>query len=208
MEALVAEYDDRLRTAGDLAARADELLRDFAQGAGLHPETTASLLLRGHDRRAVVFQPSPKGSKMPGLRVQFHAVTDHTESAGIRRGIQAVGGRVEPIFSVIPLRILVDRWNDVVEHVLQPFFQLPATKRSLVLGDRVRTRRVVERYPYAVVPSGASGTVIESDDDILVVRLDETVEGLESWSNEVQWLEADPLQDLERIDNDQSPGVS
>jgi hypothetical protein len=62
-------------------------------------------------------------------------------------------------------------------------------------GDRVRLRRVVERYPFAAV-----GTVTRSEPDLLSVRLDAPVAGLEEWANEIWWEEADsPSEDLEVI---------
>jgi hypothetical protein len=56
-----------------------------------------------------------------------------------------------------------------------------------VVGARVRLRHDEDRYPHFVARAGSLGTVTESGDDLVAVRLDEPLEGAEEWSNEVHW---------------------
>jgi len=55
------------------------------------------------------------------------------------------------------------------------------------VGSRVRLAHDVDRFPHFVAPAGALGTVVYLDADLLRVRLDETLEGAETWDNEIVW---------------------
>ena len=202
------DYAERLATAGEPARQVDTLLREFADLEYLKVELSqASLKVRGADRRAVVFQPRPEGNKPPGLRVQFHAVKDEGEIRIVSEGLRAVGGRVERTFSFVPLRALLERWDEVKRLVLDPFFGLSPRQRALKVGDRVRLRRTLERYPDALVEAGAVGTVIDSED--VVIRLDDPVEGLEDWDNQLHGSDESPLEaDLELLsESGEQPSV-
>ena len=62
------------------------------------------------------------------------------------------------------------------------------------VGERVRLKVDVDRYPFFVAPAGALGTVIASPDPqsiVFAVRLDVPVQGAEDWENEVHWLDGD-----------------
>jgi hypothetical protein len=70
------------------------------------------------------------------------------------------------------------------------------------IGDRVRLVHPVDRYPHFVAAEGMEGTVTQNDDEAFSVRLDITIEGAESWDNEVCWYPSngdDPSEDIERI---------
>jgi hypothetical protein len=181
-------YADRLAEAGSTGAKADELLRAFAHEHGLNiEESNASLKVSGVDRRSVVLQPSPgAGVGTAGLRVQFHRVP--TAAAQLGAAIQAVGGRPENLFSLVPLHLVLERWGEIRETILQPFFKLSEGRRpSLHAGQRVRLRRQVERFPHASVAAGAIGIVVATGPRFFSVRLETPVDGLEEWSNELRW---------------------
>lgn len=69
----------------------------------------------------------------------------------------------------------------------------------LAVGDRVKTLRVVDRWPHAAILAGAEGAVSVCEDTpsgyLVCVKLDEHVPGLEEWDNEVQWFD-DLISDL------------
>jgi hypothetical protein len=59
------------------------------------------------------------------------------------------------------------------------------------VGARARLSRLVERYPHFSIDSGATGTITESSDDLISLRMDRHVEGAEDWDNEVCWAPED-----------------
>lgn len=64
------------------------------------------------------------------------------------------------------------------------------TSHQFKVGDRVVLRRDVERFPHAVVDKGATGTVavVEGGEHgHLCVALDDTVDGLREWDNQLIW---------------------
>lgn len=65
-------------------------------------------------------------------------------------------------------------------------------------GDRVKLVQKVDRYPHFVVPTGAEGTVVKNNEELLAVRIDTEVEGADEWNNEVHWYwgEHKPEKDL------------
>jgi hypothetical protein len=73
------------------------------------------------------------------------------------------------------------------------------------VGTRVRVRRIVERFPHALIEPGATGTVVTSDEHVYAVRLDRYEPGLKEWDNELHWYPNegegtdDPAGDLEVI---------
>jgi hypothetical protein len=85
--------------------------------------------------------------------------------------------------------------------------RLPPQDLRLRSGDRVRLRQLVERYPFAAVPAGATGAVVRSEQDLVSVRLDDAVDGLEEWNNELQWVDGPLGADLELIDSAGDPPV-
>jgi hypothetical protein len=53
------------------------------------------------------------------------------------------------------------------------------------LGWRVRNHAPLDRYPHFLVEAGAvTGMVIEATDDLIVVQLEQLVEGAEEWDNQ------------------------
>jgi 5-methylcytosine-specific restriction protein B len=70
---------------------------------------------------------------------------------------------------------------------------------ELAKGTRVRLTRDVERFP-AVVRAGRIGTVVLRDRGVLAVRLEEKIEGLADWQNELMWESEDEARaDLEPL---------
>jgi hypothetical protein len=63
--------------------------------------------------------------------------------------------------------------------------QLPET------GSRGRLRRSVDRFPHFVAHAGATGTVTEATDSLIVLRMDVPLPGAEPWDNEVCWTSDD-----------------
>lgn len=61
--------------------------------------------------------------------------------------------------------------------------QLPA------VGSRWRLRHNVDRYPHFIAPEGAYGTVTDTYDSNISLKLDEPLAGAEDWDNEVVWAE-------------------
>jgi hypothetical protein len=85
--------------------------------------------------------------------------------------------------------------------------RLKQLDRRLEQGDRVQLRQDVERYPDAMVHQGMTGSVVTSEPDLLSVRLDEAIVGLEDWRNELRWDDDSFRHDLERIGTEAAPPV-
>jgi hypothetical protein len=65
-------------------------------------------------------------------------------------------------------------------------------------GSLVRLARDVERFPHCIVKKGATGIVTkvgDFPDEAWWVKLDEYVDGLNEWNNELQWID-DTLADM------------
>jgi hypothetical protein len=105
------------------------------------------------------------------------------EAGRIRDGLRTVGGEVERIYSLIPTRFVVEKWEDIERLVLQPFFE---GTPHIALGSRVRLRQAVERFPVRVL-EGSVGTVTHSDRHLISVHLDDEIEELTPWGNELLW---------------------
>ena len=74
------------------------------------------------------------------------------------------------------------------------------------VGDRVRLRHDVDRYPHFVADAGSTGVVVEVVEaslpvqgHFLAVRMDEPLPGAREWDNEIHWDEDDPDDDIEVI---------
>lgn len=69
------------------------------------------------------------------------------------------------------------------------------------VGERVRLKNDVERYPHFIARAGSVGTVTESDEELVSVRLDLPLVGAEEWENEVHWYPRNcddvPMDDIE-----------
>lgn len=63
------------------------------------------------------------------------------------------------------------------------------------LGQRVTLLDTVDRYPHARVKAGATGTIVRWSEDLVAVKLDQVVDGLEEWDNCLHWWE-DTMEDL------------
>lgn len=61
-----------------------------------------------------------------------------------------------------------------------------ATKLPAV-GSRWKLKRDVDRFPHFVAPAGAEGTITDTYDSNISLRLDEPLAGAEEWDNEVVW---------------------
>jgi hypothetical protein len=92
----------------------------------------------------------------------------------------------------------VDAYVEGLDELFQAASPTPPPLR-LRVGDRVELRQDVERYPFATVPAGAIGTVTASEPELLCVRLDEVIEGLEDWGNEVRWTDGSFREQVRRI---------
>jgi hypothetical protein len=55
------------------------------------------------------------------------------------------------------------------------------------LGSRVRLLAPVDRFPDFVAPPGATGTVVETGDGAVWVRLDAPLPGAEPWNNSIMF---------------------
>lgn len=74
------------------------------------------------------------------------------------------------------------------------------------VGQRVRLRCRVERYPHASVPEGTLGTVVSVGPAQFSMRPDIHIDGLEEWSNELRWTNAKRASDdLEPSDDAARP---
>ena len=73
------------------------------------------------------------------------------------------------------------------------------------VGDRIRLRREVNKYPHFIAERGATGTVVESAADeicgLIVVKMDAHLPGAEDWDNCVYWT----ADDDEALDSGREP---
>lgn len=55
-------------------------------------------------------------------------------------------------------------------------------------GARVRFTSDVDRYPHFIVPVGSTGIVMPMypGDGVILIKMDQTIEGMEEWDNEFQ----------------------
>jgi hypothetical protein len=70
------------------------------------------------------------------------------------------------------------------------------------IGSRWRLRRDVDRFPHFVAPAASRGTVTDSYDDNVSLRLDVRLPGAEAWGNEIVWAgdqKADFTNDCESL---------
>lgn len=74
----------------------------------------------------------------------------------------------------------------------------PAAFESFKIGDRVRLRHDVDRYPHFIAPADGTGVVESISEDVFSVQMDEFIEGAEDWENCVWWMAdcEDPREDL------------
>jgi hypothetical protein len=76
-------------------------------------------------------------------------------------------------------------------------------KRGILLGmlppegARVEFTEDIERYPWCIVPTGTTGTVEETGDLFVHIRLDQTIEGMEDWGNALHLCDADLIDNHE-----------
>jgi hypothetical protein len=60
------------------------------------------------------------------------------------------------------------------------------------LGDRVRLRRDVERFPHFIAKTGLTGEIVAFDsEDCVWVLMDAPLPGAEEWDNEILWTTED-----------------
>jgi hypothetical protein len=64
------------------------------------------------------------------------------------------------------------------------------------VGQRVRLRMDVDRFPHFVATAGMTGTVTICDGEQVAVRLDEALAGCEDLENQIYWCENDEQCDL------------
>lgn len=57
------------------------------------------------------------------------------------------------------------------------------------IGDRVVLTTEVDRFPHALVPSGLRGTVESANDEVIALKLDETIPELAEWDNCLTWTD-------------------
>lgn len=82
---------------------------------------------------------------------------------------------------------------------LDPLYPDRWRAEQMTIGDRVRFKHPVDRFPHFVVPAGATGEVVTLDEGIAEIRVDDPPEGMEEWENKMQWYGSygDVLQQLE-----------
>jgi hypothetical protein len=70
----------------------------------------------------------------------------------------------------------------------------------MTVGDRVKLRHDVDRYPHFIARAGSLGTVVDdgSSGVVFSVRLDVKLAGAEEWDNEIHWDLDDENDDPER----------
>jgi hypothetical protein len=61
----------------------------------------------------------------------------------------------------------------------------PPRPRPPRLGARFTLTASVERYPHFIAPLAATGTIIETEPDLIGLHLDRYLPGAESWNNDV-----------------------
>lgn len=57
------------------------------------------------------------------------------------------------------------------------------------IGSRWRLKRDIDRYPHFIAPKGAVGTVTDTYNSCISLKLDFQLAGAEGWDNEVVWAE-------------------
>jgi hypothetical protein len=57
------------------------------------------------------------------------------------------------------------------------------------VGDKVRLRLDVDRFPHFIARSGMTGVVSVSTENELAVKMDEPLNGAEEWDNQVWWYD-------------------
>jgi hypothetical protein len=65
-------------------------------------------------------------------------------------------------------------------------------------GQRVRTKKIVERFPHFTVPCGKLGTIIsigQRPSETSIVQMDEPIKGCEDWDNQVHCFTLADLHD-------------
>ena len=58
------------------------------------------------------------------------------------------------------------------------------------VGQRVRFKHAVDRFPEFSAPAGTTGAVVEVTDAIVVVKADAPIKGAEGWGNCVHFYDA------------------
>jgi hypothetical protein len=114
-------------------------------------------------------------------------ITDSTEDCRLWSAAWGIAKRHE--FDVARIRGSRIR---LVDNLLEGY-RPDTTKRrkvtQLSMGNRVRLVDDQERYPHFIVPAGAYGTVVDTTDGVVSVRMDDRIEGAESWENELYFDE-------------------
>jgi hypothetical protein len=78
---------------------------------------------------------------------------------------------------------------EFVRDVRNEFFRLssPFVHELPYHGQRVEAKQVIDRFPHFRVEEGERGTVIFSDDELVIARMDNWNLGANEWNNEIQW---------------------
>lgn len=62
------------------------------------------------------------------------------------------------------------------------------------VGERYRLKQDVERYPFFLAKAGMTGTIVETiveaHDDVIRLKMDETLENCTDWDNCIEWYES------------------
>ena len=66
---------------------------------------------------------------------------------------------------------------------------------NLPVGQRVRVKERVEKYPHFIVEVGQQGTVTERERGRVIVTMDDKIPGAEEWDNAVHFDEFWPPED-------------
>jgi hypothetical protein len=77
------------------------------------------------------------------------------------------------------------------------------------VGDRVKLKVEIDRYPNFVAPKGAAGTVAEITSTHIHIKMDEPIRGCEEWDNCIMWGEGEfdvvdgvPMPVLKQLERD------
>lgn len=79
-------------------------------------------------------------------------------------------------------------------------------KSPFKVGQQVKLSQEVERYPHFLIPVGATGKVKTLRHDLVEVKMDEPVDGMQEWDGCLQWYpenvpehQEEYLKDLEAV---------
>lgn len=79
----------------------------------------------------------------------------------------------------------------------QDAYDRAAERDAMTVGTRVKLTHDVDRFPHFIADAGMTGTVSNTDDGVICVKMDEHLAGAEEWGNEIVWS----IRDGDRIED-------